>query len=107
MAGLLKKYGSSASVANRSSYVNSLSLGIATAESATIPTGAKYIRFKATTLAYADFVTTAAVPADVTDGSAPMILPAGLATEVIPLSGVTAISLISPAASVVTMEYWS
>jgi len=106
MAGMLKTLDPHSLIFARSGYINAHSLGVATAESVTIPTGAKYVRFKATTLVYVDFVTTAAVPGDVVDGSSPMIIPAGTATEIIPLSGVTTISLISPAASIVTIEFW-
>ena len=81
--------------------VNSVSLGVATAKSVTIPSGALYARFKATTDFYANFATTATVPGDVTNGSASTLNP-----DLIALENTDTLSVISPAASVVTVAFY-
>lgn len=78
------------------------SLGVATAESMTVPAGARFVVFSATTDFYANYVTTATIPGDVTDGTAAELNP-----SVRDIQGVTTISLISPAASVVTAVFYS
>ncbi|MGB3988659.1 MAG: hypothetical protein WBK67_03160 [Minisyncoccales bacterium] len=83
-------------------YVDARVLGASSAESHTVPAGATKVVFSSTGDFYANFTTTAAVPSgDVTDGSASVLNP--LARNIY---GVTAISLISPAACVVTMEFY-
>jgi len=84
-------------------YVNAQVLAANTVESHTVPTGAKFVIFSATNIFYADFIGgTAAVPAaDVTNGTAPFLNPAAVFIQ-----GVSAISLISPAACVVTMAFY-
>ena len=82
--------------------INALSLGVATAESATVPAGAKFCIFSYTTDIYVNSSTTATVPGDVTNGSASELNPTIRNVE-----GVTTLSIISPAASVVTLSYYS
>lgn len=83
-------------------YVDARSLGVGINEDHTIPAGAKYVIFSATGDFYAKIGGTAAVPADVTDGSAselnPLVRHIGDAD--------TTIGLISPAAQVVTMAFY-
>jgi len=86
----------------RAGYVNARVIGASTAESFTVPSGAKWVNFSATVAFYADFVTTAVVPAtDVTDGSSPVLNP-GLRG----LEGAETISVISASAGVITAEFF-
>ena len=79
------------------------SLGVATAEDVTVPTGAKFCLFSATGDFYANYTTTATVPGDTA-------ISAATASELNPgmrfISGVTTISIISSAAQVVTLSFW-
>jgi len=89
-----------------SDYIDARVLAAATAERHTIPTGARYVVFSADATFYAKFgdvAVTAAVPAaDITDGTASAVNPEA---REIP-SGVTHISLIAAAATVVTMSFY-
>lgn len=83
--------------------VNSVSLAAGTAKSISIPSGAANVRFSANTDFYATFDgTTAAVPGDVTNGSAACLNP-----DYRTLDGVTAISVISASGGIVTAEFWA
>jgi len=84
-------------------YVDARVLAANTVESHTVPSGAKFVIFSATNNFYANFIGgTAAVPAaDVTDGTAPFLNPGTVFIQ-----GLAAISLISPAACVVTMAFY-
>jgi hypothetical protein len=88
-------------------YVDARVLAASTAERHTIPTGAKFVVFSADATFYAKFgdvTVTAAVPAaDVTDGTGSSVNPEA---REIP-SGVTHISLIATAATVVTMDFYA
>lgn len=88
-------------------YIDVRVLAAATAERHTIPTGAKYVVFSADATFYARFgdvtVTAAVAAADVTDGTGSMVNPEA---REIP-SGVTHISLIASAATVVTMSFYA
>ena len=91
---------------NVSDFVDAMVLGIATAESYTLPTTAKIVRLTGTTPFYVKFGGTAAVPAnEVADGSASILVLTEKTFSIPP--GVTAIGFISPAASVVTIESFS
>ena len=81
--------------------VNALSLGVSTAETMTIPADSNFVIFSATADFYAKYDGTATVPADVTDGTASELNP----TARILKTGDT-ISLISPAATVVTGTFY-
>lgn len=87
----------------QSDWIDSKSLGIATAESFTVPANARFVLFSSTDDFYALFGTTptAAVPADVTDGSASELNP-----TMRYINGAKQISIISPAACVVTASYF-
>jgi len=86
-----------------SPYIDARVLAANTAESHTIPTGAKVVVFSADQNFYARFGATAAIPAaDVTDGTSPMLNPTARGIE----DGVTTISLISPVACTVTMAFY-
>jgi len=88
---------------NVSNYVDARVLGVAIAESHTIPTGAKYVMFSANGDFYANFAGAAAIPAaDVTNGTASILNP-----QLRAIGAATAIGLISPAACIVTMEFYS
>ena len=89
-----------------SDQVDARVLAATTAELHTIPDGARFVVFAASALFYAKFGTSlvaAAIPAaDVTDGSAPEMNPEA---RQIP-SGATHISLIAPAATIVTLSFY-
>lgn len=80
-------------------YVNALSLAASTAESTTVPTGAKWIIFSATCNFYANRTTTATVPGDTTDGTASELNPSAWW-----VGDVTTISVISPTTCVITFS---
>jgi len=89
-----------------SNFIDARVLGVATAERHTLPTGAKKVIFSADTNFYAlfgDSTVVAAIPAaDVVNGSAPELNPE---SREIP-DGVTHVSLISPAAGIVTLSFY-
>jgi len=90
-------------------YVDARVLGVATAERHALPTssGAKFVSFSSNGDFYARFGDSsinAAIPAgDVTDGSASELNPTA---RRIP-DGVTHVSLIAPAATIITLSFWS
>lgn len=93
----------------QSNYIDARVLAAGIAESHTVPTGAVYVIFSAFTSTgaqasfWADFNGTAAIPsADITDGSGCEANPA-----VRYVKGVTTISLIAPAACIVTMSFYT
>ena len=86
----------------QSDTIDSLSLGVTTEESHTIPEDATIVIFSSTGDFFALVDGTAAIPADVTDGTASELNP-----SILFISGATSISLISPAACVVTMSFYS
>ena len=89
-----------------SDFVNAMDLAIATSETQAIPTGAQFLQIAATKDVYAKFGTsgvTAAVPGDVTDGSAATLNPA---MRRIP-KGATHVALISAEACKATLEFWA
>lgn len=90
-----------------SDYIDVRVLAAATAERHTIPSGAKYVVFSADGPFYAKFgdsgVTAAIAAADVTDGTGSTVNPEA---REIP-SGVTHISLIAVAATVVSLSFYA
>lgn len=88
-----------------SNYVLARSLAASTAESFTVPTSprARFVLFSANGDFYANFTGTAAIPGDVTDGTAAELNPA---MRFIP-NDCTAISVIAPDATVVTASFWT
>lgn len=82
--------------------INGAALGIATAESITIPSGAKFAVFSATGDFYAKYNGTAVVITDVTDGTGSELNP-----TVRSLLPADTISIISPAACNVTVSFYS
>lgn len=84
-------------------YVDARVLSASSNEDHTVPSGGRFVIFSANCSAvYAKRGGTAAVPgADVTDGSASELNPAGWFLE-----GVTTIGLISPEACVVTLSFY-
>jgi hypothetical protein len=91
----------SSSVRIAPTYVNANSLAASTAESQTVPTGAKWVLFSATCNFYANPTTTATVPGDVTNGSASELNPSAWY-----VADVTTISIISASACVVTTAFY-
>lgn len=90
------------------SVVNAVALAASTAESFTVPTladgtPAKYVVFGFTSNTYVNCYTTATVPGDTSDGSASELNPSGYRLP----PDVTTISVISPAASVVTASFYA
>lgn len=83
-------------------YVLARSLAANAAESFTVPTGATGVMFSCVDNFYANTTTTATVPGDVTDGTASELNPVGYQ-----LYGITTISVISPAACVITAAFYS
>lgn len=73
-----------------------------TPEVHTVPTGAKYVLFKATGNFYANFGAAGAVPAaDVTDGSGSLLNP-----ELRSIDGAATIGLEAPATCIVCLEFF-
>lgn len=85
------------------SYVDARVLAATTAESHTVPTGAKFVIFSSSCAAfYAEPNATAAEPAaDVTDGTGSELNPTAWQ-----LVGVTTIGVISPTTCVITMAFY-
>lgn len=83
-------------------FVNSRSLAANTAESITVPSDRNLVVFSATADFYANYTATAAVPGDVTDGTASELNPT--VRSVAPGS---TISVISPSACVVTAAFYN
>jgi hypothetical protein len=99
----ISAYGQTLIGLRSSDHIDHRVLAAGVAESHTVPTGAKYVVFSGTDDFYVNIGGTAAVPSgDVTDGSGSMINP-GLRS----IEGKTTISLISAAANVITMEFYS
>lgn len=89
-------------------HVDARVLAATTAESHTIPAGAKYVRLTGTVAFYMKFGGTAAIPAsDITNGSSSILVSPTCcpATYQIP-EGVTTIGLIASAICVITMEFF-
>ncbi len=84
-----------------SSHVDARALGINTAETITVPTKARYVLFSSTGDFYVKKNGTAAVPADVSNGSASELNP-----TLRSIADVGTLGLISPAACVVTMSWF-
>ncbi len=86
-------------------YVNAKSLAANTSETDTIPTGANFVLFGANCNFYAKPGATAAVPTDVTDGSASEANPQAWYIKS-SLTGMTQISVIAEGACLVTLSYY-
>jgi hypothetical protein len=89
-------------------YVDARVLAANTAESHTIPAGAKFVRLTGSVAFYARFGDTAAIPsADITNGTSPILVSPNCcpATYRIP-EGVTTIGVIASAICVITLEFF-
>ena len=93
-------------IRNQSGYIAAMVFSGAAAKSSTAPAGAKLVKLTATVAVYVKVGGAAAVPAaDVTDGSASELLPAG-GTMFVDLGGATTVGVAAGAASVVTLVYY-
>lgn len=93
-----------------SGFVLSKLLAATTAENFTVPAGAKYVRFAATSdffTLYGTTQSTATVPGDVTDGTACELVKSTVAEWRHIPSGVTGISVISSSTPIVTASFWT
>ena len=91
----------------QSDFIDARVLAANTAESHTIPTGAKFVRIASDVAVYVKFGGTAAVPAaDVTDGSASELLTASMPPMLFSIGSSTAIGLISTATAKVTLAFY-
>ena len=89
------------------SYVLARVLAATVAESVAVPAGAKRVLLAGTVDFWFNQTTTAAVPAaDVTDGTAPVFVPAGN-KELREVGTGTTISLVSAYAAIVTAEFFA
>lgn len=82
-------------------YVDAKALAANTAEAFTVPSNARYVVFSATGDFYVSYTTTATVPGDTSDGTACELNPT---IRYIP--GVTTISVIAPATTILTAAYY-
>lgn len=84
-------------------YVDAKSLAASTAETVTVPANAKFVVFSGNAPYYVNpHGATAAVPGDVSNGSASELNPAGYE-----LRGMATFSVISPSACILTMAFYS
>lgn len=91
----------------QSDFIDARVLAANTAESHTIPTGAKFVRVAADVAVYVRVGGTAAVPAaDVTDGSASELLTPNMPPMLLSLGSATAIGLIAGATAHVTLAFY-
>jgi hypothetical protein len=82
--------------------VNARLLAAATAETMTIPAGAKFVIIKATSDVFVQYNGTATVPGDTTDGTSAELNPGPRS-----LDGVTSISVIASGTPIVTATFYS
>ena len=110
MKELLMRNGSNSSPVGayeQSDVIDARVLAANTAESHTVPTGAKFVRIAADVAIYVKIGGAAAVPAaDVTDGSASELLTPNMPPMMFSLGSATAIGLISAAAAKVTLAFY-
>lgn len=89
-----------------SNHVDALVLAAGSAESSTKPTGARFLRICATNDVWVKPDGTAVEPAaDIADGSASTLIPGG-SVELIPMSGIAAVSFLMPAGGKVSLAYY-
>lgn len=110
MKELLMRNGSNSSPVGayeQSDVIDARVLAANTAESHTVPTGAKFVRIAADVAIYIKIGGTAAVPAaDVTDGSASELLTPNMPPMMFSLGSAAAIGLISAAIAKVTLAFY-
>lgn len=87
-----------------SGWVDSKGLGAGVAEVFDVPVGAKFVLISSTTPIYINPGAAAAVPADVTDGTASELV---MEPIMLMIENFTTIGVIAPAASVVTASYYT
>ena len=85
-----------------SDQINARALAASSAETTTVPSGARFVIFSSTADFYAKPNATATIPGDVTDGTACELNPAMWV-----LTGISNISVIAPADTVITFTYYT
>jgi hypothetical protein len=90
-------------IRNAPSYVDARALAANTSETATIPTGAKWVLFSGACNFFAKPGASASVPGDTTDGSAAEQNPSAWWIP----SGVTQITVIAASTCIVTLTFYS
>lgn len=90
---------------NRPTYTNTRVLAATVAEAIAVPAGATIVMLNGNVEFWANFVTTAAVPAaDVTDGSSPVLVNYPM---LITIEGATSISVVSSYTCLVTASFYN
>lgn len=90
-----------------SDYVDARVLAAAVAEPLPVPATARFLRLSGNGVFYYNTRAAAIVPAaDISDGSSPICIAAGV-SRLICLDGITSISVIAPAATVVSAEWFA
>lgn len=89
-----------------SDFVNNRTLAASVAESIAVPDGALYAVFSANADFYANYTTTATIPADVTDGSASELNPTIRKLQTQAGVAIANISVIAPGATQVNVSFY-
>lgn len=95
----------SVSIENPSVYVDARSLAANTAETFTKPEGARFVRLSGNLLFYYNTRGTAVAPTDISDGSASVANVISM-RSMFCVDSVASISVVAPAATLVTAEWW-
>ena len=94
-------------VHNQSGYINAMVFSGAAAKTSTPPASARIVKITTTVAVYVNVGAAAAVPAaDVTDGTASALLPAG-GSVTLDLAGAATVGVAAGAAAVVTLTYYT
>ena len=88
-----------------SDYVDAKSLAANVAETFTKPVGARFVRLTGNLVFYFNPRGTAVAPTDINNGSASVAVPAGL-RQMFCVDEVASISVVAPATTLVTAEWW-
>lgn len=98
--------GGSGSAEMPSDYVDAKSLAANVAESFTKPADARFVRLTGNLVFYFNARGTAVAPTDISNGTASVAVPAG-ARPTFCVDGIASISVVAPATTLVTAEWWS
>ena len=88
-----------------SDYVDAKSLAANVAESFAKPSGARFVRLTGNLLFYFNARGTAVAPTDISNGSASTTTPVGV-RQMFCVDGIASISVVAPAVTLVTAEWW-